>query len=392
MTQDSHLPVPSQPALVVCKSPEQPWEVLHRTLPFSSPEQRVWWENCASLINEYLSNTRYNTGSQYRHLLLFYAHFLPQLGPLPNEAWDNLHWRSFVNPFGPPMEFSINYQGGSRCKFRMYFDPVDSLPGSTEGKDATEVPVVRNILHQMKQFQSDIDLTWFDHFDSEIGVSNQEAYQHLKLKSRDCLPYDSQRCLGLDLLEESVLAKVYFSPLRKSIAMRSDPARVMFDAIAKLDHARNIAAALSKVRAYISSVRTQLLDPEIFCGFDCNDPERSRLKIYIGWSVMSLQDVRDCWTLGGRVKGQEIERGLDLVEQMWRFIYPSSRADNEKQPLTMVWNWELTPHDPNPAPKAYFGFPEQSDDFASGVLTNLFTYLGWHDHIATHQAMMKSFR
>jgi DMATS type aromatic prenyltransferase len=349
----------------------------------------MWWKECASRINEYLRNTEYTVGSQYRHLLLFYAHFLPQLGSFPDEKWGNLRSRSFVNPFGPPMEFGINYQNDSRCKFRMYFDPMES---STDGTEKTDDLAVRMILDRLKPIQSDIDMTWFDHFDSEVAVSIQEAHQHWGGIPPRFLAYDSQRCIGLDLLEESVLAKVYFSPLMKSIVMRSDPAHVMFDAISKQDNARNIAAALAKVKAYISSVRSQLLDPEIFCGFDCNDPEKSRLKIYIGWSGMSLHDVRECWTLGGRVKGQEIERGLDLVERMWRSIYPSRLADDAKQPLTMVWNWELTPHNPNPAPKAYFGFTEQSDVFASGVLTELFAHLGWHGHIASHQSMMKTLR
>ncbi|KAF3386813.1 Fumigaclavine A dimethylallyltransferase easL [Penicillium rolfsii] len=289
------------------------------------------------------------------------------------------------------MEFSINYQRDQQRKFRLYFDPVKHpSEGKTEGTNSPiKESAVRDVVQYLNQFQQDIDMTWFDHFDRELGVYPQDFSCHKIRIVRDDLPYDSQTCLGLDLLEESVVVKAYFSPMMKSMIVNSNTAGTMFDAIFKLDHAKAMADALKKVEEFIFSVRVQLLAPEIFVAFDCNDPQRSRLKIYIGWTGMSLQDVRNCWTLGERVKGPEVERGFDIVQEMWHLLYQHEPGKEDKQPLTMVWNWELRPNDPNPAPKAYFGFPEKEDTIASGALTALFAHLGWHDHIESHQSMMK---
>ncbi|KAE8377792.1 aromatic prenyltransferase [Aspergillus bertholletiae] len=362
---------------------KQPWKTLGQFLPFENADQRLWWEKTASLMNVHLRLTNYSLHSQYQHLLLFYSVVLPTLGPFPNKARSNLPWRANFNLDGVPLEFSVNYQQNSKCILRLDYDPVGLHAGTNA--DPTNEAAARLSLLKLKELEPAIDLAWHDHFDQTITLSNSQASSHWDRIMSQKLPFISQRWLALDLREESFLVKSYFSPLVKSAATGVDAAHIMFDSIRKLDHAVYFTAGLAKLKDWFSANRALLMDSEIFPGFDCNDPERARLKVYAGITSVSFCDVRNFWTLGGCLHGPEIETGFQIVRTMWQLLFPNKPRYDEKQDLFMDWNWELLPNNPNPVPKAYFGFHNDSDQHATDILAALFAHLNWTDHLDTHR-------
>ncbi|CAI7614003.1 unnamed protein product [Penicillium glandicola] len=163
-----------------------------------------------------------------------------------------------------------------------------------------------------------------------------------------------------------------------------DFGRIMFGGIRELDHARH-TASLATLEDWFRANRAVLLDEEIFSGFDCNDPEWTRLKVYVGVLSVSSLDVQNSWTFSGHLEGPEIETGFEIFRTMWRLLFPTNPRGGEKQDIFLDWNWELLPVNLNPVPKAYFGFHKDSDQRATDILTALFAHLGWNDYIDTHR-------
>ena len=147
---------------------------------------------------------------------------------------------------------------------------------------------------------------------------------------------------------------------------------------------------LSKIDDFIAETKHCLLDPKSFLAIDSKEPGQSRVKIYAGANVTTLTEVYDFWTLGGRLQNEDVEKGFAIVQKIWKAIFsmplPNGMA---REYLTFTWNWELSPTNPEPAPKAYFLISEDHDKLVTEALISLFEELCWSDHIATHRRIQE---
>ncbi|KAJ5823673.1 aromatic prenyltransferase [Penicillium robsamsonii] len=364
----------------------QPWQTLDQFMKFEGPDHRLWWERMAPIIGAHLKNTKYSIGAQYQHLLMLHSTILPTLGPFPNENRSNLIWPSCLPGGGEPWEISVNYREGSNPCFRMAVEP--SGPDAGTERDPVNDVAARNLLNALNRLQPGVDFDLFNYFDDVVTFSNREARQHwdsLKLHR-----IKSQEVIALDLQDGSFAIKPYIVPLVRSIATGVDPIRIMLDSIKEYWQGTPLTAGLSKVDDYLSTTKHPLLEAKSFLSFDCKDPKTSRVKIYAGANITSLEDAHDFWSLGGRLQGDDIIKGWELVKKVWEFVYPKSLPGGKtREYLTFNWNWELSPTDPNPAPKAYFLLCDDYDKHVTEALVALFAGLGWNDHISTHQKIQE---
>jgi hypothetical protein len=62
-----------------------PVEGLSSYLPFASTDHGLWWDNTASVIEDYIDAAQYSVASQFDCLLFYHKYIVPSLGryPLP---------------------------------------------------------------------------------------------------------------------------------------------------------------------------------------------------------------------------------------------------------------------------------------------------------------------
>ena len=247
-----------------------------------------------------------------------------------------------------PLDVSVNYQENSKCAFRMTMEQV-GIHAGTESDPVNEL-AAKQLLQNLDRMQTGADLTWFDHFE-QIVVKNSDARRHQDtIQSITC---KSQHVVGVDFQDGPFTVKAYVSPL-------------------------------------LSSAMTGVLGEKTYVSFDCKRPTESRIKIYSALWVSSLEEVRDLWTLGGRLTGPMIEEGFAIVEKAWHLLLPRRLPNGEESGrMTVNFNWELSPKDGSIAPKLYFLVDEDFDEHVSKVVVSLFKGLGWAKNAESHLSLEK---
>lgn len=371
-------PLGKVPEPISNKEP-RPWQVLS-SLPFQTLDQKAWWDKFGAITQTHLERANYGVGAQYRYLLMLYSLIFPVLGPLPNKSRSNLTWPSFMNE-NDPCEISVNYQKGSSPCVRIAVDPSGPLAGTIEDPLNDEAPM--KLLKDLQSMQSDVDLELFDHLNENMCLSNKEARVHWESVQKEDVK--SQRILALDLHEHSFAVKSYCVPLLRSLTGGVDPLRLTFDSIKSICDDKNVLSGLSMVEEYLYVPENLAMDFNTYLSFDCLKMEQSRFKVYAAVNEKSLADSYDSWTLGGRLKGYDIEEGFKLVAKIWEVAFASPLPSGKpRESLLVHWNWELSPKSPEPTPKAYFRFWNEYDSAVTDAITCLFEDLGWTEHLATY--------
>jgi DMATS type aromatic prenyltransferase len=241
----------------------------------------------------------------------------------------------------------------------------------------------RRLLEDLSKMKTDVDFQLFDYFNDVLALSNHGA--RLRWDSIQEHRLKSQKIVALDLHEHSVTVKSYVFPLFRSITSGAGSMRMIMDSIEALWVDDPLTLGLSKVDEYLASTKHLLSDSSTYVSFDCKESAKSRFKIYAGSNVASLREAYDFWTLGGRLKGETIDSGFRLLERIWEIVYPRLLPNGKpREYITFSWNWELTPGNPDPIPKAYFRLSEDYDSLITEAITCVFEELGWIEHLATH--------
>lgn len=288
-----------------------------------------------------------------------------------------------ANPDGP-LDVSINYQENSKCAFRMTMEPV-GIHAGTETDPVNEL-AAKQLLQNLDRMQTGADLTWFDHFE-QIVVKNSDARRHQDtIQSITC---KSQHVVGVDFQDGPFTVKAYVSPLLSSAMTGTSFLEVMFGSLRSLTEKMSLRLDLKPVEDYLTG-KDGVLGEKTYVSFDCKRPTESRIKIYSALWVSSLEEVRDLWTLGGRLTGPMIEEGFAIVEKAWHLLLPRRLPNGgESSRITVNFNWELSPKDGDIAPKLYFLVDGDFDEHVSKVVVSLFKGLGWAKNAETHLSLEK---
>ncbi|PKY09437.1 hypothetical protein P168DRAFT_278920 [Aspergillus campestris IBT 28561] len=184
--------------------------------------------------------------------------------------------------------------------------------------------------------------------------------------------------------------KAYCVPLLRSLTNGVHYVRMIIDSIKTIPRDHPITLGLSKVDEYLAATKHLLVDSRSCSSLDCADLKHSRYKIYVGANVKTLREAYGFWTLGGRLKGEAIDRGFQVMEKVWKTMYAKSLPGMKpREYIPFIWNWEVAPTDSDPIPKAYFQVLDDYDSLITEVITCLFGELGWTEHAMTHQIIQK---
>ncbi|PVH81345.1 aromatic prenyltransferase [Cadophora sp. DSE1049] len=362
----------------------KPWQALSQSLTFQSLDQKLWWEALGAVAGASMSRTGYSIEAQYKNLLLIYSTLIPSLGPYYACNQASRTWIDcMANPDGP-LDISVNYQENSKCAFRMTIEPV-GIHAGTQSDPVNEL-AAKQLLQNLDRIQPGADLSWFDHFE-QVVVKNCDARQH-----RDTIQLigcKSQHVVGVDFQDGLFMVKAYVSPLLSSAMTGKNFLEVMFGSLRTLSEEMNLNLDLKLVEEYLTG-KDGVLGEKTYVSFDCKSPSESRIKIYSAMWVSSLNEVRDLWTLGGRLAGSMIEDGFAVVKKAWHLLLPRHLPNGDQSSrITVNFNWELSPKDGSISPKLYFLVDEDFDEHVSSAVVSLFNDLGWTDNAETHLSLEK---
>ncbi|KAJ5398365.1 aromatic prenyltransferase [Penicillium sp. CMV-2018d] len=360
-----------------------PVSLLSSYLTFRGKDDKLWWDNTAPVIGGFLAAAHYKVASQFEFLLFYHKYILPSLGHYPSPANEGDRWKSFLYRRGEPLELSFNYQKDSNCTVRLALEPVGPNAGTKD--DPLNEFEAKILVEKIAQLDSNIDLQWVDFLDKEILLHNDELSQ-IKNTELEGSAHMSQRLVGVDFMSGGMKIKPYFVPWLKSLVTGVPTLQLMFQAIRKLDSVGSFSNGLSEVEAYLASTDQLLWSEENYLSFDCVDPGKSRIKLYVAEKVTCFNRIQSHWTLGGQLRSQANQEGLLLLKKLWDLLgYPGDPAQQTDRYLPFNFNWELRPSNPIPVPKVYFALGNEPDSLVSKALIGLFTELGWSDQIHAHK-------
>ncbi|KAJ5517087.1 hypothetical protein N7527_008647 [Penicillium freii] len=365
-----------------------PWDVLGRVLQFQHGDHKRWWDILAPVFGISMASIGYKLDVQYRHLLVLYDAVIPNMGPFPNANASNITWTS---PFPPgPLEASVNYQSGGSSMFRFTIEPVGPHAGTPA--DPVNELAAKQLMQRLGQLQpGGVDSTMFDHFYPLLCVDGPEARRqwdsiaHIYHKCHTVTALDMQRSAACTL-------KTYFPPLLRSTIMNTSMVEIIFDAVESFHKQSGLCFDYTKIKEFMSDGKTHetMMVGRSYLSFDCLDPAKSRIKVYTEAKVKTLEEVYSFWSLGGRLKGPEIDNGFKIVSQMWDAIYSNELPGGKQRENNHIQiNWEMSAKDSSVAPKLYFTVIEDYDAYVSRAIVDLFKGFGWAEHVQTHKKIEK---
>lgn len=278
----------------------------------------------------------------------------------------------------------MNYQQGAKCTVRIAAETI--TPAAGTDKDSFNLTAEKKMIEDLKALQPNLNFTWFNHFQREVLVPEEVALNNDEIVSK--VPFKNQRLHGLDLSEGAFMLKSYFMPAIRSAITGVENTQIMFESIRKLNLKNaNFISALNTLEDWMVPTNGRFMEYWDGISYDAVDACKARIKIYTGIRMKSIEHARDVWTLGGRLQGEDIEKGFDLVARLWRRLMDEEPSTCEMK-YWMQWVWELRTDVPFPVPKLYFSVAAAEDHYVSDTVVEILDYLGWDDLVQTHRALM----
>ncbi|EAS31821.3 aromatic prenyltransferase, DMATS type [Coccidioides immitis RS] len=376
---------PEAPALT-------PYESLTRSLQFADNSQHVWWQKVGLMMSKVLGSADGSWEEQLGYLQFFARIVLPQLGPYPRK------FNSSITRSGLPVEFSINYQqNGKPPVVRVGFEPLGNLSGTA--KDPFNKVPVTKLLPALSQLQiSGFDLQLWDHVVKELTISEDEQTS-IEGTEIDGGYLRSQTAFGFDLIGGGgVSVKGYAFPALKCKVTGKSMAEMMADFVKNTEHLVDCSAAFSMVHAYL---KDKGYDDRAFLSWDFVQPSKSRLKLYTASNNVTRDKLEEAWTLGGRLQGPTVSKGLQYLKLLFDLInleegerpvevaFDDSKHSSKATPL--VWNYEMRAGDPNPLTKLYFPIHGENDMQIITGVAQFFRMIGLTDLGHSYVDTVKSY-
>lgn len=378
--------------LAASPEPKLPYQILGHWLGFANRDEELWWLNTAPFLGNLLVQCNYDIHEQYQYLAFYHKHILPVIGPYVHPGIEP-EWMGYFTSEGHPFEISLNLQE-SKAIVRLGFEPLSAVAGTD--RDPLNQFMGREFLGQMARYQPCIDLKWFNHFDSELGLSLEEART---IAAKVPKQGRTQRVVGFDLKNGGVVPKAYFYPEHKARATGIPMARLVFDAIRKLEDSKTFSGSLEKLEKFLAPCFKNNTEDqsgnttEVFIvAIDCLVPCKSRIKLYVGETQVTFARVTELWTLGGLLQDSTTLTGLRILEGIWNVLEMGDSQSPLKdfECLPLGFNYEFKPGAEYPKPQLYIPLHGKNDDVVAGKLTKVFDYLKWNGLAAKYKEELTS--
>ncbi|KAL4889778.1 aromatic prenyltransferase [Aspergillus ambiguus] len=318
-----------------------PCSVLSRYGCFSSEHEWQWWQDSGALMARFLEVCEYDLNEQYGYLFFLRQVVIPALGPYPPLR------RSFLNTAKIGLELSVNYENSGHPTFRMTIDPTSADSGNR--MDPFNVRTVDKIVDKLATMKLEgFDTVLHHRFMDEFIISDKQAetiYNDTTANER---------------ITTAMLAFDFKGGNMASRASGTCIYGMLRRALSRLDDRMANLSATTLVMEYLEA--NNHLHEIVFFAWDLVDD-------------LSLAKTRDLWTLGGKLTGSDIEKGFELVEQLWNILNMGQR----KPWLPFLVNYEIKPGQDQPIPKLYFPVDDGNDLEVAQAIARWFQVLGWHD-------------
>ncbi|BCR91137.1 uncharacterized protein ACHE_61023A [Aspergillus chevalieri] len=373
----------------------QPFHTLSRILPFPDATQKAWWDKLAPMLLKAMQAQGYDTEAQYAQLGMVYKCVLPYLGQYPTVENDATRWKSFLCPYGIPIEPSLNISQGI---LRYAFEPIGPDVGTD--KDPQNMNVIQDCLKGLTDHDDRIDTTLYAQFASRLLLTEEESQRAAATGQFTFKPGQGMHGYAVDMKGSQPMVKGYFCVGIKSAVTGIPTGKLMLDAVREVDTEGRITEPLDKLEDYYGNALGNLR--LCFMSVDMIDPQDARTKLYGLQQEVSFEGLEDLWTLGGRINTPTNQEGLQLLRELWDLLQiPPGVRDIDvdhcsvgqppKYLLPSLVNWTFLPGHSDPMPQVYvvpFGLP---DAHISDALVTFFERRGWTDLARNYKSNLASY-
>ncbi|PKY01110.1 cyclo-L-Trp-L-Trp prenyltransferase [Aspergillus campestris IBT 28561] len=372
----------------------RPYHSLSKCLIFANLDQDRWWHQTAPILGEMLFRAEYDVHQQYQYLCQFGMHLIPMLGPFPDHRQPEL-CSTLIGGAGN-LELSQNFTRKG-ATIRVGLEPR-CYRSVYNGTTRFQYSTASNALETLKHLGKNIDLELYHTLTPKLTLTDSD--QALLPASSPALrsPISAQLMLAIDLKDGDFGVKLYLVPPLKAAVLGITPAELLFTELAKWDTRGAFHAPLTVLQDFLTTAP----DPPTVLTFGCDlvRPEATRLKIYVQEQNVTFENVRRVWTLGGRLDNEETLTGLAMVRELWEALgVPEGIRSSTRPPVlgdppfesAILFNFELNPLDPLPAPKIYIPLMGLGDMVIADALVEFFRRRGWAGHAETYVDNLASY-
>ncbi|KAI0399659.1 tryptophan dimethylallyltransferase-domain-containing protein [Xylaria palmicola] len=377
------------------------WQEVDSDLPHAEEKNHhLWHRHIGKAIGSLLFNAGYSPEAQRQSLDFFKQHVAPFLGVF-QAAGENYKnpWQSFMTDDGTPMELSWDWgTNDSRPTIRYSVEPI----GLQAGTPADPKNMMAGSLMQesLNRALPDMNLEWYRYFKDFFDGSGEETsdlsssiilrwFRFVKdlligpAGNPKLQDHNTSIFYAFDITEKDTTAKVYYFPKYRAMSTGKSNLEVLLEGMRCAPHITgdNIPA-LSVFSAFANDTANKELEYEMLA-IDLIDPRKSRFKIYFRSRETSFDSLRNILSMGGRIKGPNIQKGLDDLHQLWNAIFgvdaPSSDhlKDVKHRTAGMLYNVEFRIGDQFPVAKLYLPVRHYAASDQK-VISGLDTYFKTH--------------
>jgi DMATS type aromatic prenyltransferase len=357
---------------------EKPVPIILHTSSKYHVDAESWWNIISPPMLSLMQSAGYSQEEQDKHAQFVKLQLVSFLGPSP-EACSTPRFDSFCNDDFSPVELSWNFHAG-KSTVRIGLEPIGRLAGTSV--DPFNALETARLMSRLLTSQKPVDGTLWRHFSEDLAVGPDEASSVVaRMKPNEHMTVNT---ISFDLSGEPI-PKVYFYPIAKALSSGVHAGELVSDSIERLEI--NVTPALNVIRAFVHDSKAEygnILRTECL-SFDAVDPHQSRIKVYLRTPQTSLRRLQEIYTLGGRLKGPEIDACLVNLRCFWSDVLGVDDQDEELALSThrtagIIFNFELRHDDPLPKPKVYIPTRHYggTDLAIAQGLSRFFHGLGWH--------------
>ncbi|CCF39038.1 aromatic prenyltransferase [Colletotrichum higginsianum] len=322
-------------------------------------DSRFWWDELAHPLLSLMKSAGYSAEEQEQYVEFVNQFVVPSLGPRPMTTKTGVrlpHFDSFCSDDFSPAELSWNV-GPARSKIRVGSEPIGPFAGTSKdpfNQDESQVVMSR----LLRQGRGPVDGELWEFFKKHLHVEAKNAHDIVaKMATNEHMTTNT---ISFDLEGELPAPKVYFYPIPISLLQNNHAGEIITDVIAQLPV--NLEPSFNPVRDFVYRYKRQrdneyILRLELIA-FDAIRPADSRFKLYLRTKETCMARVEEVYSLGGALKGPEIDNGLDLIRSFYMHVLGTTAAEEDLPRSThrtagIIFNMELKHNSPEPLPKVY---------------------------------------
>ena len=335
------------------------WKVMNNHLKQEEMNAHFWWSTTGSLLATLLHEARYPTATQCEILLFYFRILVPELGPRPDPAGAFSQWKSFMTDDGIPIELSWEWGlGDSSSVVRLSIEPIGVEAGTSQDP-LNELSTIR-VVSDFQHLYPDTDLRSFHHFSKELLTYDRR--HGINDIASSAAGHRSRSFVAFDFGKTNTMLKAYFFPIFKAQDTGQSTLALISQAIARFAKLEGLKfPAYDILSEYLqTSPEGSGLKAEMF-STDCVSPVSSRIKIYLRSQSTSFKSVRANMTLDGKLKHDDLEKGVQELEKLWRLVLLPARQTNADVELPykahrtagILYYYDIMPGRLLPIPRLY---------------------------------------